>query len=71
MRGYLRRGEVGEGEVRQKRRKMGPYPCRHRVRVCESRYFCEWWTYRGISLIRNSVPLRPYIRTLPRGVWWS
>ena len=27
--------------------------------------------YRGTSLIRNSGPLGPYSRTLPRALWWS
>jgi len=27
--------------------------------------------YRGTSLIRNSAPLGPYIRTMPRALWWS
>ena len=27
--------------------------------------------YRGTSLTRNSVPLGPYIRTMPRALWWS
>jgi len=25
---------------------------------------------RGISLIRNSAPLGPYRRTMPRALWW-
>jgi len=28
-------------------------------------------SYRGTSLIRNSAPLAPYIRTMPRALWWS
>ena len=28
-------------------------------------------SYRGISLIRNSAPLRPYSRTISRALWWS
>ena len=27
--------------------------------------------YRGISLIRNCPPLGPYIRPMPRVLWWS
>ena len=27
--------------------------------------------YRGTSLMRNSPPLGPYIRTKPRALWWS
>ena len=27
--------------------------------------------YRGTSLIRNSAPLGPYSRTMPRPLWWS
>ena len=27
--------------------------------------------YRGTSLIRNSVPLGPYSRNVPRALWWS
>ena len=27
--------------------------------------------YRGTSLIRNSAPLGPYSRTIPRVLWWS
>ena len=27
--------------------------------------------YRGTSLIRNSLPLGPFSRTLPRALWWS
>ena len=27
--------------------------------------------YRGTSLIRNSAPLGPYSRTMPRALWWS
>jgi hypothetical protein len=34
-----------------------------------------WWgdakPYRGSSLIRNSLPLGPYSRTMPRALWWS
>ena len=33
-----------------------------------------WWSdqgYRDTSLIRNSAPLGPYSRTMPRTVWWS
>ena len=26
--------------------------------------------YRGTSLTRNSAPLRPYSRNMPRGLWW-
>jgi len=26
--------------------------------------------YRGTSLIRNSAPLGPYSRTMPRALWW-
>ena len=30
------------------------------------------WTYRGTSsLIRNSPPLGPYGRPMPRALWWS
>ena len=28
-------------------------------------------TYRGTSLIRNSPPLGPYSRPMPRALWWS
>ena len=28
-------------------------------------------TYRGTSLIRNSAPLGPCSRTMPRPLWWS
>ena len=27
--------------------------------------------YRGTSLIRNSAPLGPYSRAMPRVIWWS
>ena len=27
--------------------------------------------YRGTSLIRNSAPLAPYCRAMPRALWWS
>jgi len=27
--------------------------------------------YRGTSLIRNSAPLGPYGRYMPRALWWS
>ena len=27
--------------------------------------------YRGTSLIRNSVPLEPFSRNIPRVLWWS
>ena len=27
--------------------------------------------YRGTSLIRNSAPLGPYSRSMPRAPWWS
>ena len=27
--------------------------------------------YRGTSLIRNSAPLGPYSRSMPRALWWS
>ena len=26
--------------------------------------------YRGTFLTRNSAPLRPYSRTMPRALWW-
>ena len=26
--------------------------------------------YRGTSLMRNSAPLGPYSRTMPRALWW-
>ena len=26
--------------------------------------------YRGTSLLRNSAPLGPYSRTIPRALWW-
>ena len=28
-------------------------------------------SYRGTSLIRNSAPLGPYSRNMPRALWWS
>ena len=28
-----------------------------------------WRCYRGTSLIRNSAPLGPYRRTMPRALW--
>ena len=28
-------------------------------------------SYRETSLIRNSAPLGPYSRTMPRALWWS
>ena len=28
-------------------------------------------TYRGTSLMRNSAPLGPYSRKMPRALWWS
>jgi len=28
-------------------------------------------TYRGTSLIKNSHPLGPYSRPMPRALWWS
>ena len=27
--------------------------------------------YRGTSLMRNSLPLGPYSRPVPRNLWWS
>ena len=27
--------------------------------------------YRGTSLMRDSAPLGPYSRTMPRALWWS
>jgi hypothetical protein len=27
--------------------------------------------YRGTSLVRNSSPLGPYTRPMPRALWWS
>ena len=27
--------------------------------------------YRSTSLIRNSAPIGPYSRTMPRALWWS
>ena len=32
---------------------------------------CKDAEHRGTSLIRNSTPLRPYSRTMPRALWWS
>jgi len=32
---------------------------------------CTTPLYRGTSLIRNSAPLGPYSRTMPRALWWS
>jgi len=29
------------------------------------------YIYRGTSLIRNSLSLGPYSRTVPRALWWS
>ena len=29
-----------------------------------------WRGYSGTSLIRNTSLLGPYIRTMPRAVWW-
>jgi len=28
-------------------------------------------TYRGTSLIRNRLPIRPYISPISRALWWS
>ena len=27
--------------------------------------------YRGTSVIRNSAPLGPFSRIMPRALWWS
>jgi len=27
--------------------------------------------YRGTALIRNTLPLGPYSRPMPRALWWS
>ena len=27
--------------------------------------------YRGTSLIKNSAPLGPYLRAMPKALWWS
>ena len=27
--------------------------------------------YRGTSIIRNSAPLGPYSRNMPKALWWS
>ena len=37
--------------------------------------WCGFWVlkfrvYRGTSLIRNSAPVGPYGRTIPRALWW-
>ena len=32
---------------------------------------CALAPNRGISIIRNSAPLAPYSRTMPRALWWS
>ena len=29
------------------------------------------WLLQGTSLIRESAPLGPYSRTMPRALWWS
>ena len=33
--------------------------------------WCDMVWCRGTSLIRNSAPLAPYDRTMPRALWWS
>ena len=40
---------------------------------CEDRVLDEPASghYRSTSLIRNSNPLGPYSRTMPRALWWS
>ena len=30
-----------------------------------------WYEYRGTSLIKNSPPLGPHSRAMPRALWWS
>ena len=42
------------------------FGCRAEVEGVERLEF-----YRGTSLIRNSAPLGPYSRTMPRALWWS
>jgi len=34
-------------------------------------YIARRRSYRGSLLIRNSTPLGPYSRTMPRALWWS
>ena len=31
----------------------------------------EVLAYRGTSPVKNSTPLGPYIRNMPRAAWWS
>jgi len=38
---------------------------------CGTPLIVEDGVYRGTSLIRNSAPLGPYSRTIPRVLWWS
>ena len=41
------------------------WPGQERMRLPEKNI------YRGTSLIRNSNPLGPYSRVMPRALWWS
>ena len=31
----------------------------------------DHYTYRGTSLIRNSLPIGPYGRPMSKALWWS
>ena len=39
--------------------------------VSEQKLVCGHALSRGTSLIRNSSPLGPYSRTIPRALWWA
>ena len=41
-----------------------------RVHKTERSILPEGLGYRGTSLIRNSAPVGPYSRTMPRALWW-
>ena len=43
----------------------------HKIGLSAGRDVRENPEYRGTSLIRNSAPVGPYSRTIPRALWWS
>ena len=54
---------------------MGEVPLQAYTGTCPAGRLCSFQVvrplYRGASLIRNSTPLRPYSRPVPRVIWWS
>ena len=63
---------LGQRASRAGRRGVRPDPnLRYPDPNVRSESRCNPVAYRGTSLIRNSAPLGPYSRTMPRALWRS